>query len=70
MKIKIKANYNGTVIEFKNKSEFTKWVQKYIQNISFSNEENEKLQFKILENKYVTVSNMLDLINGSFKIVY
>ena len=70
MKIKIKANYSGTVIEFKNKSEFTKWVQKYIQNISFSNEENEKLQFKILENKYVTVSNMLDLINGSFKIVY
>ena len=29
MKIKIKANYSGTVKEFENKSEFTKWVQKY-----------------------------------------
>ena len=69
MKIKIKANYSGTFKEFENKSEFMKWVQKYIQNISFDNEDDEKLQGKILENKNVTISDMLDLISGSFKAI-
>ena len=69
MKIKIKANYSGTVKEFENKSEFTKWVQRYIQDISFDNEDDEKLQGKILENKNVTISDMLDLISDSFKAI-
>lgn len=69
MRIKIKGNYSGTFKEFENKSEFKKWVQKYIQDISFGNENDEKLQGKILENKYVTISDMLDLISGSFKAI-
>ncbi len=69
MTIILRKINSNTLYVFHSKNDFKKWLQNYIQNISYSNEENEKLQGKILRNSYVTVNDMLDLISGSFKVV-